>query len=576
MKKALRILLPILLSLAILFCLAWYFVIYDPAFSRDLLLTGARLSDNAGNSELSAWIYNQAYKLAENADESKESVAIELAEQYKSVGNYTKAEYTLTKAIADGGGVNVYIALSKTYVEQNKLYNAVTFLDGVANPTIKDKLDSLRPTAPVNTPDSGLYNQYISVTFQAETGTIYTAVGNKYPSLNNKPYSAPITLSDGENTISALSVSDNGLVSPLTTCTFTIGGVVKELTFSDSLIETNIRDLLSNSNKPIYTNDLWNISEFTVPANASNYADLRHMKNLKSFTVENGIPTELNCLSVMTELTDLTIRDTEISAEILELIGGLSKLERLTLQNCKLSGITPVKNLSDLTYLDLSGNSIYDLSPLSGLIKLKELNLNSNVIADVSALSNLRSLTKLDLSQNNIIVSLAPLSSLNKLEWLDASTNSIADLGDIGELQSLRTLYLTSNKLTDTSAIAFCQSLTDLNLSQNSITDISTLSALTKLMYLRFENNQVEELPRFAENCELVIIDGTSNNIRSLEALANLPHLNNVYMNNNAELSSVSPLASCYKLIEVHVDNTKVTDVSALKDMDVIVSYTPI
>ena len=30
--------------------------------------------------------------------------AIELAEQYKSSGNFTKAEFTLSNAIADGGG----------------------------------------------------------------------------------------------------------------------------------------------------------------------------------------------------------------------------------------------------------------------------------------------------------------------------------------------------------------------------------------------------------------------------------------------------------------------------------------
>lgn len=576
MKIALRILLPILLSLAILLCLAWYLLIYDTAFSRDLLLTGARLSDNSGNSTLSAWFYNQAYKLAENSSDSRESVAIELAEQYKRSGNYTKAEYTLTKAISDGGGINVYVALCKTYVEQNKLYNAVALLDGVTNQSIKKELDSLRPAAPVNTPDPGFYNQYISVTFEAKSGTIYASVGSKYPSLEDKPYSAPISLSDGENTVSALAVSKDGLVSSLTTCSYTIGGVVKEIAFSDRFIEATIRDLLDADKKQLYTNDLWKITEFTVPAGASDYSDLLHIKNVKSFTVEKGNPKELSCLSAMTELTSLTIRDTEITAEVLEIIGTLTKLENLTIQNCKLSNIAPFKKLTAVTHLDLSGNSVYDLSPLSGMTKLKELNLKSNVIADLSALSNLKSLTKLDVSQNNIITSLAPLSSLEKLEWLDASINSITELGNIGNLKALRYLSLATNKLTNISPVATCDSLTDLNFSQNRVSDISKLSALPHLMYLRFEGNQVTQLPGFAEDCELVIIDGTGNNIKSLEPLKGLPYLNNVYMNNNPELSSVSPLASCHMLIEVHVDKTKVTDVSALKDMDVIVRYTPI
>lgn len=572
MKKALKILLPLFLSLVILISLLWYFLIYDRVLSRDLLLTGARISDDAGYSTLSAWFYNQAYNLSDN---SGDSVVVELAEQYRRSGNYTKAEYTLTNAISNGGGVEIYTALCKVYVEQNKLYDAVTLLDSVSNPDIKAELDKIRPKAPQSTPDQGLYNQYISVSFQAPTGTIYTALGSGYPSLNSKPYSKPIPLSDGENIITALAVSDDGIVSPLTTGIYTIGGVVESLDFTDRFIEATIRDLLNIEKKQLYTNDLWKLTEFTVPSEATSYDELVHMKNLQKLTVENGAPEELTCLKAMAGLTALTIRNTEVSDEVLEIIGSLTKLETLILQDCKISNISALKSLSNIRILDLSNNTIYDLTALSGMTNLSELYIKNNVVDDLSALANLQAMVKLDVSDNKLISTLAPLSNLTKLVWLDAGTNSITELGNIGNLQSLSSLSLVSNNLMDISSLAGCSALTDLNLSKNQISDISALSSLSKLMYLRFRENQVSELPAFAKDAALVIIDGTGNNIQSLEPLRGLQDLNNVYMNNNSELASVSPLADCHRLVEVHVDNTRVTDVSAL-DEGVIVKYTPI
>ena len=111
MKKSIRIILPIVLALAIVICTGWYLFIYDRAFTRDVLLHAARYFESSGNHTVSAWFYNHAYTHAGNSD----AVAIELAEQYKESGNYTKAEYTLSHAISDGGGVDVYIALSKTF-----------------------------------------------------------------------------------------------------------------------------------------------------------------------------------------------------------------------------------------------------------------------------------------------------------------------------------------------------------------------------------------------------------------------------------------------------------------------------
>ena len=115
MKKFFRIIIPIILVLAIIACIGWYLFIYDRDFTRDMLLQGARFFDKQGNHAISGWFYDRAYEQASDND----AVAIELAEQHMADGNFTKAEYTLTRAISDGGSTQLYLALCKTYAEQD-------------------------------------------------------------------------------------------------------------------------------------------------------------------------------------------------------------------------------------------------------------------------------------------------------------------------------------------------------------------------------------------------------------------------------------------------------------------------
>ena len=148
MKKAMKVILPLLLVVAILGCLIWYLFVYDCTFTRDVLLYQARTFETKGKHDTASWFYDLAYAYA-NQDED---VAIELANQYKAIGNYTKAEYTLSNAIADGGTAELYVALCKTYVEQDKLLDAVTMLDNISDAKIKAQIDALRPAAPTSFP----------------------------------------------------------------------------------------------------------------------------------------------------------------------------------------------------------------------------------------------------------------------------------------------------------------------------------------------------------------------------------------------------------------------------------------
>lgn len=576
MKKGMRIVLPIILVAVILICSIWYLFIYDRPFARDMLLSFARISEGSGSLDLSEWFYNQAYNLADKDVASRDQVAIELSEQYKRSKNYTKAEYTLTNAIANGGGIDLYIALCQTFVEQDKLYDAVNMLDSITDPVINAQLNSLRPAAPSLSPDASRpYNQYISVSATAQSGTLYVAANGRYPSKNDAPYSEPLRLTDGENVISALAISEDNLVSPLTSKTYTVGGVVKEITFADPAVEAEVRKILNVSDeKQLYNSDLWKITEFTVPAGTADYTDLQHMTFLTKLTLEDGVSGDLSCIGAMTNLKDLTIKNTVVTRQAVDAIGTLIYLENLTLQGCNLSNISALKGATAVVTLNLSHNNISDIGALSSMTNLKELNLEHNVITAISALSSLTSLKKVDIS-NNVITSLAPISGVSTLTWLDAGTNTISELGDMSSLTALTYLCLNTNKLTNVSALAKCTALTDLDIAKNTITDISKLAALTNMITLDFSNNQVTALPEFTTTCALATIKGAYNNVSALDPLSGLDNLNNVFMDYNPELSSVKCLSNCYKLIEVNVYGTKVSDVSALTGMDVIVNYNP-
>ena len=87
MKRFIKIVTPILLIAVILTSIGWYLLKYDPELTKDLLVSQARQAEDRGDHSFATWLYKMAYQRSGN----DETIAIELAEQYRTVGNYTKA-----------------------------------------------------------------------------------------------------------------------------------------------------------------------------------------------------------------------------------------------------------------------------------------------------------------------------------------------------------------------------------------------------------------------------------------------------------------------------------------------------
>ena len=570
MKDKFKRILPILLAIVVVCSIAWYLFVYDRDFTRDMLIDQARYCESQGKHSLAAWFYNLAYVQSGEDDD----VAIELAEQLKSIGNYTKAEHTLTRAIAKGGSVKLYTALSKIYTEQDKLLDAVTMLNNIPDPVLKAQLDDLRPKAPTANYEQGFYTQYITITVTSTSGTLYVTTDKTYPSTEHTPSGGTVTLVGGENTLYALSVGDDGLVSPLSVFGYTVGGVIEPLTLSDSSIDALVRELLQmNAGDTLYTNMLWDITSLVFPANAQSNADLSHFTYLQTLTVENCTLDGWSSLASLPLLKELTFRNCVLTTDDLLYIASLPKLDKLTITNCSLVDITNLAGAQNLTYLDLSGNTIRNLTPLSSLTKLQYLDLDHNAVDDLTAISVLSALQTLDVSHNSL-TSIAPLAGCTQLNTLDVNNNLITSLAGTENMKNLTVLDASYNVITDVSPISACTALVELNISNNSITDITSLSTLNAMTHFDFSYNRVSTLPAWANDCALVKLTGSYNKIASVAGLVGLQNLNSIVLDYNS-ISSVKELIYNNSIVLVSVYGNPVSNVDALKDLGILVYYTP-
>ncbi len=602
MKKALRVILPILLTLVILTSAVWYLLFYDPDFTRDTILATARDFDKAGHHRVAAWLYDIAYHQSQGGDE----VALELANHYKSIGNYTKAEYTLSGAISDGGTVDLYLALCQTYVEQDKILDAVNMLDNIKDPNIKAQIDAMRPAAPTFTPGPGFYSQYITVTVSSDGSDLFINTNGEYPStdasLERKlavgQYALELFLAhfngqalpentignlstvstvlpQGETTIYAVAVDNRKLVSQLAVQGYTIGGVIEQVKLSDSKLEEHVRSLLNfSSGRTIYSNDLWEITELTLPTEVSNFSDMKHFPYLKKLSITGCGNADLTSLSSLSELKELSISDAQISLDSLKAIGALRSLEKLTLSNCGLSTISPLESLTALTYLDLSNNTLRNIGIFAGFTKLQQLHMSANALTDLDAISGLAELKVLDVSQNSL-QSLKPLWSITGLLELDVSENALEDITGIGALTALTKLDLNQNILSDLSPLSGCTALTELDVSHNKLEDILVTAELKSLIRLSFSHNEVENFPEFPTDHALASIDASYNLLKKLDPLKNLEALYFLDIDYNKEITALEPLLNSHHLMQINCYGTKIARSPFMDSQGVVVNLDP-
>ncbi len=551
MKHALKIILPIILILALIIGACCFFLIARRDLTESIFVYWGEHFYEAGRYSRAVSFYKAAMHFApKDAD-----LAIRLADAYKKSGNYTKAEYTLVSAITQiPDSVQLYVALSKTYVEQDKLLDAETMLGRITNDAVRTQIDALRPAAPVIEPESGNYSEYIDVTVTGASGTVYAVCNSDFPASEQDVYTGPISLEAGESKIVALSVAENGLVSDAVYAGYTVGNVVEEVKLADAGMDAYVRELLGKTaGSAIMSDELWAVEELDLPDTVASLEDLPYFTGLHSLSLHHGTGLDLSVLS------------------------QLPTLRKLDLSGCTLStaAMNTIVTLSELTSLNLSGCAVAEIDALIGLQKLETLDLSNNTVSDLTALSALLALRELNLT-NNPITSLSNLKNCTELETLYAGQCAITRIAGLADHTKLKTLVLSGNKITDISALAGCTAIETLDLSGNSISDISVVSGFKKLVDLNVSSNQITDLPQFDADTPLWHVDISHNQIESLAGLEGNLAVNFINADYN-RVKSVAKLESCIMLVRMNLwDNPVDADeVKQLQDIGILINYNP-
>ena len=200
-----------------------------------------------------------------------------------------------------------------------------------------------------------------------------------------------------------------------------------------------------------------------------NWADTPNTSAWTGVTVEGSPP----------RVTELRLRNKDLTGVLPSALNNLTGLERLTLDRNQLSGPIP---------------------DLSGLTALTQLTLDRNQLSGpIPDLSSLSALEQLVLYENNFTPGPVPpwVNSLTALQTLNlANTNRTGPIPNLSNLTALRTLYLADNDFTPGPIPPWINNnltaLRNLDLGNtNRNRSIPDLDDLDSLQFLRLANNQL-------------------------------------------------------------------------------------
>lgn len=552
MKRVLKIVIPLVVVLALLGTAAWFFLSFRADLTAGFLRGQAAKMVERERYSRAVTYYNWAWQL----DPENQEIPLALAEAYAGSGNYTKAEYTLVRAIsARPQDVDLYVALCQVYVAQDKLLDAVQMLDRTSDAEVKAALDELRPAAPVLSPENGYYTEYIEVTADGGGNSVYLSIDGDYPSMEDDAYTGPVTLPGGETMVMAVAVDENQMVSQAVQNGYTIGGVVEPVTLNDPAIDAAVREQLGmTAGETLMTDDLWSIAELTLPDTVADLADLSHFTGLTTLTIQNVSGLDFSVLSQLTALQTLDLSGCTISTGSLDAIAGLTGLRVLRLNNCALTDINALSQLTALTELQLANNSLTDIGVTSLMLDLETVTLT-----------------------NNPVTSIAGLSACTKLKSLDISGCSVTSIASLSGKTALETLLAGNNQIADLSPLEGCMALAVLEVPYNLVSDISVLAQLPALTRFVGNNNQITAVPDFdEETSKLQYIQLDYNEVTDLAGLQGIDSLNYVYADYN-QVETILPLKNNINLIQINVWDNPIPEeeVKSLQENSIIVNYNP-
>ena len=575
MKKALKIVIPILIILALLGGAYWYFVRYNPLLTADLL---SDLGDSfASYSHPGAAL--RCYQWANELAPRNGALSLKLAEACRKSGNYTKTERVLVQAIrANPDNPELYVRLSKLFVEQDKLLDAQKMLNSITSEVSAAEIARRRPAPPVVSPEGNYYTDYITVEIApAAAGstcyyTAYNTDADVFPSLADA-YTEPFRLDGGGTRVCAVAVSQDGLVSEATYVGYQIAHVVEDVQLHDAALEAYLRETRHIGSRTIRTDDLWGIESLHLPEGLTSTEDLSYFTGLRELVIWDKESLDYSFLTKLYSLRHLELDHCGLSSQDLDIISACSSLEELVLTNCGLSNITALGQLAGLKLLDLTDNSIGDAAPVAGMAGLEELYLGHNALTVLPDFSAMTGLKILDLSYN-ALVRADGIRACTALEQLNLAHNQIESVEPVSSLTGLTFLNASNNPIADVSSLAALTKLEVFLMQDCLFTDVNFLENIASIREINIDYNETRAVPKFCEGCKLETISIAHNRIEDVSGLAGLQYLTLVNADYN-NIRDIDVLADCPVLAQVNVFVNYINDGGVLAEKGVVVNFKP-
>ncbi|MBQ1372055.1 MAG: leucine-rich repeat domain-containing protein [Oscillospiraceae bacterium] len=572
MNKKLKLLLIVLTAAALLAGGFFFFFHFRTDLTASVMERMGDFLSNHGFPSASLRVYSRANAL----DSGDAQLAMKLAQAYRKSGNYTKTERVLVQAIySTPEDSRLYVLLSQVYVEEDKLLDAQVMLDGISNEAVREELAARRPTPPQIHPDSGFYSEYIPVEIQNDDpqARCYATMDGRFPTLASDLWEESVTLPGGETKVTALTVSDDGLVSTPASAVYTVAGVIEDVEFHDPSLQTATQELLHKEGRTLQTDDLWAIEELTLPEDLVNSRDLVLYTGLTKLVGRNLGELDYSFLASMPELRYLELEQCVLTTDALKKIGACPKLETLILADCGLSNIEPLSTLRTLQVLDLSDNSINSLEPLVELSNLQELYLGHNAVTGLPNLRGLQKLQILDLSYNAMDY-VGSLAACTTIQRLNLSHNKLTSVSAVGGLTELIWFNGSNNEVLDVSALETCTKLEAFIMTDNKLTGVDFLAKCKNLKELNIDYNDVRTVPPFPKDCPLETFSAAHNFLDDLSGLGGLPKLSYVNADYN-NIYDISVLKDCPELKQVNVYGTNIQSGGVLSERGIVVNFKP-
>ncbi len=517
--------------------------------------------------------------LAKNPSDA--SARAELIAHYYKRGNLTKTEFYLLEGISyNPGYIDFYKTLSNVYVQQDKLLDAVSLLDGIKSDVVVKSMNLARPAAPKLTPSPGRYDTNIQLNLEAEQGQyVYFSLDGEYPSVVGGNTGA-IALPRGKTSVMAVAVDSDGLVSKLSSGEYTIENVRETVVFKDNAVEAILRRKLEKPYGDISSGELWDITSLSnldddggpIGGDIESLEDLSYLRSLRELRLSNlsgGI--DWGGLSALPRLRVLSLTDCGISSGDLSKLAALPALEELTLAGNRISSLTPLEAAKSLKSLDLERNNIVSIDALISLSELRTLRLGANPLGDLSALCVLKKLEELDLSGCGL-KSILTLSGMKGLRSLDISGNRLTDISALSRQKELSLLSCGNNKIRSLDPLSGQNQLSELYADSNELADVSALSGLAALSRASLRSNGIRALPELKGCAALSYLDVSDNMIVDLTSVKSAPALLELDIRDNL-VSTLAPALESASLVKILASGNPVSDSEKLGSGRVEVIY---